>query len=113
MPAASGSRRTSRFRLPPRAGGGAGHRNDSDDCWRTVTSFVEPTTLYLVAPGGLTTRTQPAREKMKSLPALFDAKGLATRQFEATSKDGTKVPYFVVMREGTKLDGANPTILYG
>ncbi len=34
-------------------------------------------------------------------------------QGEATSKDGTKIPYFVVMREGTKRDGRNPTMLYG
>jgi prolyl oligopeptidase len=101
--------------VPPSSAVGvsAVDRNDSDDYWMTVTSFVEPTTLYLVTPGGLTTRTQPAREKMKSLPAFFDAKGLTTRQFEAASKDGTRIPYFVVMREGTKLDGSNPTILYG
>jgi prolyl oligopeptidase len=81
-------------------------RDDSDDYWMTVTSFTEPTSLYLATPGG-------EREKMKSLPAFFDAKGLVTRQFEATSKDGTRVPYFAVMREDTKLDGTNPTILYG
>jgi prolyl oligopeptidase len=80
--------------------------DESDDYWMTVTSFVEPTTLYLAAPG-------KAREKLKSLPAFFDAKGLKTTQFEATSKDGTRIPYFVVMREGTKMDGSNPAILYG
>jgi prolyl oligopeptidase len=82
-------------------------RDTSDDYWMTVTSFVEPTTLYLASGG------KDAREKMKGLPAFFDAKGLVTRQYEATSKDGTRVPYFVVMREDTKLDGSNPTILYG
>ena len=81
--------------------------NDSDDYWMTITSFVEPTTLYLASPG------TDAHRKMKSLPAFFDAKGLTAVQHEATSKDGTKVPYFVVMREGTKLDSNNPTILYG
>ena len=81
-------------------------RDESNDYWMTVTSFVEPTTLYLAQPAG-------EREKMKSLPAFFDAKGLKTLQYETTSKDGTKIPYFVVMREGTKLDGSNPTVLYG
>ena len=81
-------------------------RDTSDDYWMTVTGFTEPTTLYLAKPGG-------EREKLKSLPAQFDAKGLVTAQYEATSKDGTKVPYFVVMREGTKMDGKNPTVLYG
>ena len=81
--------------------------NESDDYWMTITSFVEPTSLYRATPG-----RNPA-EKMKSLPAFFDAKGLKTVQFEATSKDGTKIPYFVVMRDGTKFDGSNPTVLYG
>jgi prolyl oligopeptidase len=81
--------------------------NDSDDYWLTITSFLEPTTLYLATPG------KDSAEKLKSQPVFFDAKGLKTVQYEATSKDGTKVPYFVVMREGTKLDGTNPTILYG
>ena len=82
-------------------------RHESNDYWMTVTSFVEPTTLYLAKPG------DADREKMKFLPAFFDAKGLKTVQYETTSKDGTKIPYFAVMREDTKLDGSNPTILYG
>jgi prolyl oligopeptidase len=82
-------------------------RDHSDDYWMTVTSFVEPTTLYLAQHGGA------RREKLKSLPAFFDSKGLAVSQYEATSKDGTKIPYFVVMRAGAKADGSTPTILYG
>ena len=82
-------------------------RNESDDYWMTVTSFVEPTTLYLATPG------RSERQRLKWLPAFFEAKGIVTRQFEATSKDGTKIPYFVVMRESAKTDGGNPTILYG
>jgi prolyl oligopeptidase len=95
--------------VPPAASIGvdALDRDASDDYWMTVTSFLEPTTLYLASPGGA------KREKLKSLPEFFDARGLKTAQFEATSKDGTRIPYFVVMREGTKLDGSNPTILYG
>ena len=81
-------------------------RDESDDYWMTVTNFIEPTTLYLARPG-------EAREKLKNLPAFFDAKGLKTLQYETRSKDGTTIPYFVVMRDGTKLDGSNPTILYG
>ena len=82
-------------------------RDDSNDYWMTVTSFVEPTTLYLASPG------KPTREKLKGLPAFFDSKGLKTTQGEAISRDGTKVPYFVLMRDEAKLDGSNPTILYG
>ena len=97
--------------IPPNSivGVSAMDRDETDDYWLTVTSFVEPTTLYLSTPGAGPTQ----KEKLKSLPAFFDAKGLTVTQAEATSKDGTKIPYFVVMREGTRLDGSNPTILYG
>jgi prolyl oligopeptidase len=82
-------------------------RRESDEYQMFVTGFTTPTTLYF-GKGGT-----DAREKMKSTPAFFDAKGLIVTQHEATSKDGTKIPYFQVMRAGAKLDGANPTILYG
>ena len=44
---------------------------------------------------------------------MFDATGLEEKQFEATSSDGTKIPYFVVCRKDMKCDGSQPTILYG
>ncbi|HET7731342.1 MAG TPA: prolyl oligopeptidase family serine peptidase [Usitatibacter sp.] len=95
--------------VPPATsiGVGAVDRDESDDYWMTVTGFLEPTSLYLARAG------RDEREKLKALPAFFDARGLAVKQFEATSRDGTRVPYFVVMREGAKLDGTTPTILYG
>jgi prolyl oligopeptidase len=49
---------------------------------------------------------------IKSLPAKFDASNEEVEQFEATSTDGTHIPYFVVHKRGMKLDGHNPTILY-
>ena len=82
-------------------------RDENDAYWMTVTSFLQPTTLYL-AQGGT-----DKREKLKALPEFFDAKGLKVSQYEATSRDGTKIPYFVVMREDAKADGKRPTILYG
>lgn len=46
-------------------------------------------------------------------PALqFDPAAYETRQLFATSKDGTRVPFFVTHRRGLALDGTNPTILY-
>ncbi|MEM8547920.1 MAG: prolyl oligopeptidase family serine peptidase, partial [Pseudomonadota bacterium] len=50
---------------------------------------------------------------LKALPASFSAAGLAVQQFEATSKDGTRVPYFVIHKEDIELDGSTPTLLYG
>ena len=95
--------------VPPAASIGlaALDRDKGDEYWMTVTSFLEPTTRYLAKAGG------DERDKLKWLPAFFEAKGLKVLQYEATSKDGTRVPYFVVMREDAKLDGRNPTILYG
>ena len=55
-------------------------------------------------------RGRPA--KVKTMPAFFDATGITTEQFEATSKDGTKIPYFVVRPKGAKTDGTAPTLLY-
>jgi prolyl oligopeptidase len=79
---------------------------ESDEFFLTATDFITPTTLYLgVVGGGL--------EKLKELPALFDAAGLEVSQRFATSADGTAVPYFVVARAGLAQDGDNPTLLYG
>ncbi|MDO9336440.1 MAG: prolyl oligopeptidase family serine peptidase [Caulobacter sp.] len=75
-----------------------------DQVLATATNFLNPTTLWLVDGG------KP--EQIKATPAKFDAAGLVIEQFEATSTDGMKVPYFVVHRKDIKLDGSNPTLLY-
>ena len=67
-------------------------------------NYVTPTTLYF--DGG-----NDAPKAIKSLPARFDASGLVTEQFEAVSKDGTKIPYFVTRPKNLK--GPAPTVLYG
>ena len=42
----------------------------------------------------------------------FDATGMKVEQYEATSKDGTKIPYFIFMPKDYTANGANPTVLY-
>ena len=79
---------------------------ESDDYFLTVTDFLTPTTLYLGSVGQLP-------EKLKSLPAFFDAGGLAINQHFATSKDGTRIPYFVVAGGKIDNDGDNAALLYG
>jgi prolyl oligopeptidase len=81
--------------------------NESDDYFLTVANFLTPSGLYLGNPA------RPEREKLKGLPAFFETDGLEIQQFEATSRDGTRVPYFQVSRKGLTLDGKNPTLLYG
>jgi prolyl oligopeptidase len=73
----------------------------------SVTSFLQPTSLYLADLA-----TTDAPEKLKSLPARFDAAHEAVDQHEATSSDGTKIPYFVVHPQNMAADGINPTLLY-
>ena len=48
--------------------------------------------------------------KIKTTPALFDAKGLVTDQYWAKSSDGVEIPYFVTHRRDWKEDGHNPTL---
>lgn len=49
----------------------------------------------------------------RRLPDRFDSSPYMVEQLEATSKDGTKIPYFVVRSKTAKMDGSNPTLLYG
>ena len=67
--------------------------------------FLTPSSLYFV------NRRGGRPEKVKSLPEYFEASRFEVNQFEAVSKDGTKIPYFVVYPEGMKNDGSNPTLL--
>jgi prolyl oligopeptidase len=79
----------------------------TDDYFLTETGFLTPPTLYLAKAG------TTAREKLKALPAFFDAAPYTVEQFEAKSRDGTMIPYFVVRAKAMKFDGTNPTLLYG
>jgi prolyl oligopeptidase len=71
----------------------------------SLTGFLTPSSLWLGDAGVSTLK------EAKTLPPKFDASGMVTEQLEAVSKDGTKVPYFVVRRKDIKYDGSNPTLL--
>ncbi|MEW6707527.1 MAG: prolyl oligopeptidase family serine peptidase [Pseudomonadota bacterium] len=73
----------------------------------SYTDFLTPDSLALATAGS------DAREPLKARPAFFDATGMRVEQAFATSKDGTRVPYFVVWPKGAVADGRNPTLLYG
>jgi prolyl oligopeptidase len=71
-----------------------------------VTSFLTPPSLWMAdaAKGGA--------QQIMAQPPKFDASGLTVDQREATSSDGTKIPYFIVHRKDMPLNGSNPTLLY-
>jgi prolyl oligopeptidase len=80
--------------------------NTSDDKYfLALEGYLTPSSLGLgdAATGELKT--------VKTLPAQFDASNEVVEQLEATSKDGTKVPYFIVHKKDLAYDGANPTLI--
>mmetsp|Transcript_18589 Transcript_18589/g.34423 ORF Transcript_18589/g.34423 Transcript_18589/m.34423 type:complete len:833 (+) Transcript_18589:24-2522(+) len=87
---------------------------ESDLFWLTTSSYTEPSTLNLADAskcgdeGG-----DYIVKKLKSLPDMYDSSDLEVAQHFATSKDGTKIPYFMISKKGIELDGSNPTLLYG
>ncbi len=79
----------------------------SDRAFVTTESFLEPTSLWSVnaATGQIA--------KVKQLAPKFDASKDVTEQHFATSKDGTKIPYFLVRPKGMKYDGTTPVQMFG
>jgi prolyl oligopeptidase len=83
--------------------------DESDALWLTVTDFLTPSTLMLGDAG----EGAAAPETLKTMPAFFDASKHVVEQHFATSKDGTRVPYFLVRPKDLAFDGTAPTLLYG
>ena len=69
--------------------------------------FLRPDTLFVSEDGGKTSRA------VKSLPEYFDADGMRVEQHFAVSKDGTRVPYFLVLPRNFKAVGNTPTLISG
>lgn len=84
----------------------AASSDQTDQIMYTVSDFLNPTTLYYTdgsAPPAV----------LKTSPAYFTPEGMEVEQHEATSKDGTKIPYFIVKPKGMKADGSTATLLTG
>ena len=88
------------------ASGFGGRRNRSETFF-SFTTFTSPTAIYRhdVATGETTL--------FKAPKADFDSKAYETKQVFYTSRDGARIPMFIVHRKGLALDGSNPTYLYG
>jgi len=110
------------------ASAGSIDRHETDEFWWYTSGYTQPSTLSLgdaslvgaSSSSSATTTTTPSDtnpsyivEQLKSLPAMYDASGLTVTQKFATSEDGTQIPYFLIAKEDTVLDGNTPTLLYG
>ncbi|HRE68123.1 MAG TPA: prolyl oligopeptidase family serine peptidase [Cyclobacteriaceae bacterium] len=86
--------------------GGFGGRMDDTDLYYTFTSFTYPPTIfkYDIASGKSTEYERPS--------VKFNPEDYETKQVFYASKDGTKIPMFIVHKKGIELNGKNPTWLY-
>jgi prolyl oligopeptidase len=87
--------------------GGFEGRMDDKETFYTFTSFTDPGAIYRydLASGGSTLWKRPE--------VGFDGAAYETKQIFATSKDGTKVPVFIVHKKGIHLDGSHRVLLTG
>jgi prolyl oligopeptidase len=86
--------------------GGFGGKVDDKELYYTFTSFTYPPTIYKyeIASGKSTLYERPQVD--------FNPDDYETKQVFFTSKDGTKIPMFIVHKKGIELNGKNPTWLY-
>jgi len=82
-------------------------RRNENETFFSFTGFTTPTTIYRLdmKSGESSVFRQPKLQ--------FNPDDYETRQQFFTSRDGTRVPMFIVSKKGLKLDGSNPTLLYG
>lgn len=86
--------------------GGFGAEEKDKDLYYSFTSFTYPTSIFKfdIESGKSTLYSQPKVD--------FNPEDYETKQVFYTSKDGTKVPMFIVHKKGMELNGKNPTWLY-
>ena len=87
--------------------GGFGGKRDEKILFYTFTSFTYPPMIYKYEPAG------GRSEVFRKSEVKFDPADYETKQVFYASKDGTKVPMFIVHKKGLKLDGKNPAYLTG
>lgn len=88
--------------------GGFGGLNDDKYVFYSFTSFNFPPTIYKY---DIATKKSSVFRTVE-IPG-FKPENYETKQVFYNSKDGTRVPLFLVYKKGLKLDGNNPTLLYG
>jgi prolyl oligopeptidase len=88
--------------------GGFGGERDDKFVFYTFTSFNYPPAIFRYDIATRRSSLFRAAEIPDFRPSDYE-----TRQVFYKSKDGTRVPMFLVYKKGLKLDGSNPTLLYG
>ncbi|SDF49724.1 prolyl oligopeptidase [Bradyrhizobium brasilense] len=81
--------------------------DDADQAMFAVSSYLKPTSVWYFDAD-----TQRL-EELKTTPTAFDASNHVVEQFEATSRDGTSIPYSLVRPKNARFHGTTPTLLYG
>ncbi len=87
--------------------GGFGGRMTDTETFYTFTSFIAPPTIYRYDT--ITGESSVFRRSNVD----FNPDDYEAKQVFYSSKDGTRVPMFIIHKKGIKLDGSNPTLLYG
>ena len=106
--ATTAGRSVGTIRLPGIGSGGVPEAKRADRiAYYTFASYAKPPAIYRYD-----TLTMRASLYHRS-PVAFDGEAFVTEQRFARSKDGTKVPVFVTHRNDVRLDGSNPTLMYG
>ena len=85
---------------------GFGGKSNRNETFYYFTSFTSPGAVYQYDIA------RNASTLFKAPKTQFDRDNYESRQIFATSRDGTKIPMFIVYKKSLKLDGNNPTLLY-
>jgi len=86
---------------------GFGGKNEDNETFYTFTSYTYPPTIFKYDI------QENKSELFRKAEVKFNVDDYETKQVFYNSKDGTRIPMFVVHKKGIKLDGTNPTLLYG
>jgi prolyl oligopeptidase len=87
--------------------GGFGGKKKEKTLYYSFTNYITPGSIFSFEPA---TGTSAVYQKPK---VDFDSEKYESKQVFYTSKDGTKIPMIITHKKGLKLDGTNPTMLYG
>ncbi len=87
--------------------GGFGTKKEENELYYSFTNYTTPGTIYKYS-------IETGTSELYRQPEIdFDSSAFESKQIFYTSKDGTKVPMIITHKKGLKLDGTNPTMLYG